>query len=536
MKNNSTKCLYCCCLTDPWIDVVDRLKLEMNIEPTYFISLQNIIDPLMQKYDNCHFQDLMDAWNGLGFPDIEYSYSLDEELIKNIAFEELLAIKMMDRIDLKRNGFLFSDRQNYFYYLLKRWLVILDYYEINLIISPSIPHRVFDYVLYVAAKIANIEFLMFQMTPFGDSSFIINNIDSTTKQLKNFISSQQCEEMELREDMQGRINQVGQNYNDAVPDYMINQKKMLADDSLAKKLPYYAKKIIKNPLKLLKLFEENRYRYTGRDTMPYGKKEKLYEVLFNKYKNRSYLKRLSKEYNRLIDTNTTLDKYVLVALQYQPEETSIPTGGAYANQELCIEVLNDFLDDDITILIKEHKTQFHPDYEGALGRSINFYNNILSISDRIRFVSVEENPFKLIDKALATVTISGTIGWESVIRGTPAIIFGRAWYEDMVGVFKVKTKEDLGKSWKKIVKCKNSISKDSILDFHKKIQPFLIEAAHDMPFVEKSTSNTSESAKNIYNGIEKYIKNNPIKNEFYDLSEQKRGENVNQESPNNIKE
>ena len=55
-------------------------------------------------------------------------------------------------------------------------------------------------------------------------------------------------------------------------------------------------------------------------------------------------------------------------------------------------------------------------------------------------VSADTDSFTLIDGAITAVTISGTIGWESIIRGTQAIIFGRAWYEGMPYVFEVKIK------------------------------------------------------------------------------------------------
>jgi capsule polysaccharide modification protein KpsS len=114
---------------------------------------------------------------------------------------------------------------------------------------------------------------------------------------------------------------------------------------------------------------------------------------------------------------------------------------------------------------------------------------------------VDENPFYLIDNAVATVTVSGTIGWESVIRGTPTIIFGRAWYEDMIGVFKIKSKRDLQDNWSTILDLKNNIMMDDILDYHKKLQNYLISAPHYKAFVGKVARSDIENTNNIYNGI-----------------------------------
>ena len=51
---------------------------------------------------------------GKGFPNLDYKYPLDEKILKSISFEKNIAIKMMDRIDLNRYSFNFSDRQSFF--------------------------------------------------------------------------------------------------------------------------------------------------------------------------------------------------------------------------------------------------------------------------------------------------------------------------------------------------------------------------------------------------------------------------------------
>lgn len=498
LRNKNT--LYNCCIAEPWLNVIDRLNDELNLNPKYFIGWDDESIKIKDKYNDCFFQVIEDAWDGKGFPKLDYSYSLDEELLKSVAFEQNIAIKMMDRLDLDRYSFNFSNRTSFFYFLLKKWLVILEKYEIELIISPSIPHRVFDYILYIAAKLKNVEFLMFQMTPFGDSSFIIDDVNQTPNYLKKAISSV-VDNKFIREDIKGRIEQVTGDYSNATPDYMKKQSQMLKRSSNISNVINKVKILLSNPTML---FEESKTYHVSKNSMPYEKKELKYKFLLKKYKNKVYLNKLKESYETIV-TSKYSKKYVFVALHYQPEETSTPTGGIYTEQELIINLLDSFLDKDIDIVIKEHKTQFHPNYEGATGRSINFYQNILNISTRVKFVSVDTNPFDLIDNAIAVATISGTIGWESVIRGIPSLVFGRAWYEDMIGVYKIKSINDLKNNWNSIIEDKNNISKDIIYDYHKKLQEFFIDAPHYKAFIGKSDRSDEENIDNIFNGIKNHL-------------------------------
>lgn len=497
---SSHNVLYSCCIANPWLDIVEKLEVELGLIPSYFIGWDDGSVKIQNKYKECFFQVIEDAWNGKGFPDLDYQYPIDEKLLKSISFEENIAIKMMDRLDLDRYSFNFSDRQSFFFYLLIKWLVILDKYEIDLIISPSIPHRVFDYVLYIAAKLKNIEVIMFQMTPFGDSSFIIDNIDQTPKYLKQTIKNE-IDSKVLKEDIRIRIDQITGEYSGAIPDYMKKQSQILKKDKFVGKLARKIKILVSKPNII---FEENKTYHVSKNSMPYEDKELKYKFILKKYKNKIFLKKLQKSYNSII-TDSYKKKYIFVALHYQPEETSTPTGGIFTAQELIINLLDSFLDKDIDIVIKEHKTQFHPNYEGATGRSLSFYKNVLKISNRVKFVNVDANPFELIDNALAVATISGTIGWESVIRGTPTLIFGRAWYEDMVGVYKIKSIEDLRKNWISIQEDKNNIKKEDIYNYHSKLQQFFIDAPHYKAFENKSDRMHKENIYNIFNGIKNHL-------------------------------
>ncbi len=504
MREKKYNALYSCCISEPWLDVVKKLDDELNITPSYFIGWEaDNSHKIRDSYSECFYQTVEDAWIGLGFPDIEYRFHFDENLLKSISFEKLIALNMMDRLDLNRGSFSFDNREIFFNRLFKYWFTIIEKYNIELIISPSVPHRVFDYILYIVAKVKNIEFIMFQMTPFGTNSFIINDIDATPKYIKSYLNENRETNLVLRDDIAKKIATIKQNYEEAKPDYMVEQQKEISNHSFIEDNILRVKNLYNNPLSQ---FQKNSsYYIMKKDDLPYQKSYLNYERKINIYSNRRYLRRLKREYDKITIQPNYNQKYVFVALHYQPEETSIPTGGSFGNQTLIIELLNTFLDKSYNIYIKEHSTQFHPKYEGAMGRNIHFYNEILSISDRIGFIDVEADPFSLIDNSVATATISGTIGWESAIRGTPTLIFGRAWYEDMLGVFKIKSLKDLTDNWSEILKLKNSIPIKEIENYHNSLQNFFIDAVHYKSFQNENNQSNEENSINIYRGIQKHL-------------------------------
>lgn len=497
--------LYSCCLAEPWLEVAKKLDQELNIKPVYYIGWRNDTSrDITDLYPECFFQLVEDAWIGCGFPeDIDYRFSFDEDFMKSISYEKFLAIKMMDRLDLGRNSFSFANREIFFNRLLKYWMNIVETYNITMVISPSIPHRIFDYILYTVAKLKNIKFVIFQITPFSDSSFIIDQVEQTPTYLKEYIQTHQAEGITLRQDIQEKLLTLQKDYKAAVPSYMITQQKNADKLTFVNNMSNRIKNFIKNPLTQ---FEKDKSYYIMRpDDLPYQKVYYTYERKLLKQKNTHFIQTLQAQYASLAITPDYTKKYLFVALHYQPEANSVPTGGSFGDQTLIIELLHQFLDEDYHIYIKEHKTQIYPNHEGAMGRNKNYYQHLLSISDRVHLIKLDSDPFELIDNAVATVTISGTVGWEGINRGTPALVFGRAWYEDMPGAFKIKSLEDLRSNWETILKMKNNISPESIENYHKKLQHFLINAPLTKFLQGRVNRPNEENAHNIVEGIKKHF-------------------------------
>ncbi len=488
--------IYLCAIAQPWIKTIKRLNTEFDLNPSYVVHWQNDEKEFVDaNLKNCHLQKIDDAWKGLGFPADIDRYIFDEQELSQISYYELVGLKMMDRLDPDGESFPFNNRLYFFRDLLGYWFNVVDSRNIELVISPSIPHRVFDYALYIVCKIKNIKFVMFQLTPFGSNSVLTDDIDSMP-----MLKSEATQNAEPSQTVQQRIAKVHNDYDKAIPSYMLshaeNDKKNYAKLSLA-----YSKKLTRS----YKLLTSSPNTYWVEDGFAPSETQYSWVKFYSMQLKRKHLvEDFKKQYQKMI-TQALPDKYVLVALHYQPEETSCPTGGAYSDQILMIQLLNQQLPKDITILVKEHKSQFYAHQESASGRTPLFYRRIREISERVKFVSETHDPFELIDSAQLVVTISGTIGWESAIRGIPVLTFGRAWYEGMPRVFKIKTKAELASALSHVKEQRNKDLTPEIMQFHAALEKKFITAKHYKSYLPNSDVTMDESVDNLVYGLERFL-------------------------------
>jgi hypothetical protein len=156
-------------------------------------------------------------------------------------------------------------------------------------------------------------------------------------------------------------------------------------------------------------------------------------------------KKLLAHYNSLARPVNLSVPYVFVALQCEPERSTCPAGDVFGNQYLMIDMLSKLVPEDWKIYVKEHVAQFKVYLAAERAKSVEFYNMIASMP-KVELVPLTYTSFDLIDRAKASATVSGTVGWESVVRGKPALLFGHCWYNDCKGVFVTHTIEDCKKA------------------------------------------------------------------------------------------
>ena len=487
--------LYLCCTATPWATVAHELSNKWKIEAKYFVHWNHEGNELKSLEDRgCFLHTVEDLWKGNGFPKEIAVQPISPETRSAFSRYELIAMTMMDRLDPDARSFSRMRREAFYLDLVGAWLYVINSYNINLIISPTVPHRVFDYCLYVAAKITGVEIVMLQMTPFDSNTFIISDIERLPEP-KN-INRTSNEKPELLPVIERKITAVRKSYKDAIPDYMVQH------DTATRA---FLKRALLVPLQNLKKYRTPPNTYWVES----GKRPQESHISWAKFyalhlKRLLMVLRLRAQYKTLSNEISGKKDYVFVALHYQPEETTCPTGGIYSNQIEIIRALVSSLPEETEIIVKEHKTQFNFHVEAASGRDANYYKNILELSKKITLAPVDSDPFSLIDNAKFVVTVSGTVGWEAVQRGKPCLVFGRAWYENMPGVAKIESSKNLKDSINSIETIQNEITKDQLRHFHLELQHKLIMANHYKAFSRKGVdSNTS--AQNLEKAIVRHL-------------------------------
>lgn len=120
--------------------------------------------------------------------------------------------------------------------------------------------------------------------------------------------------------------------------------------------------------------------------------------------------------------------FIYVPLQLQPEMTTSSLGDAFRDQALAIEWLAGLVPEGVRILVKENPKQHSAHMRGPM-----FFHRLKRIPS-VTFLPSWANSAALTDHAVFVATITGTVGWEAVRSGKPALVFGRAWYRRLPGV------------------------------------------------------------------------------------------------------
>lgn len=438
--------IYINCWVDPWVKVAHRLEKEYGYKPVWWIGyseMDNSHKIIPSEFPNIIYQDNLAAWQGQFPTEIEEksaNYYLDIDFLRKYANYELQAIKMMDRVDPDRHSFNFMERQRHFRNMLKKWMAAIDLLNIEMVVSTEIPHRLYDFVLFWICKDKGIPYIMMNHTPFSGRYLMFANDYYTLRQ--SFISDWHKYEQEtnvlelLPTDIKEYLEKVKQNYQVGAPKWMLDKNNVVKYSSTIHKILIQIKKIFLGQSNLLHLFgripkeDLGDFSFAKNRNMKY--EESYYTVLqryIQTHKREKYLKELLKYYEMHTSLPDYKDSYVCLFLHYQPEATTSPAGDIFVDQRLCVEVLLKNLPPSYKIYVKEHRHQFLANRPGQTSRMKDLYDDLLK-NDRVKLISTTIDSFELMQNAKAVATITGTVGWEAMVRKKPVIVFGLIWYEN----------------------------------------------------------------------------------------------------------
>lgn len=294
------------------------------------------------------------------------------------------------------------------------------------------PHDIRQWTMAKTAEFLNIPVIMFQRSPLPWRTWLVKGIDKLEiLHLKNLerINISDKKEKEL---LARYISINNSSYKSALPSY--EQKKIIARGGKFWSWKKEVKDVLEHPSLLSKLYFKRK--------------------LFNSY-------------NKLA-RHIPLENVhaITLFLHFQPERSSLPEGGLYAQQWLIVRNIAMLLPPDWILLVKEHPSTFMGRYRRDY-RSPQFYSDIASLPN-VRLVSIEEDTFYLIDRSIAIATITGMVGIQALIRGKPVLVFGTASYRGAMGAFTIENLKDLRNALREIQTFENN-------EISLKTREFLVE-------------------------------------------------------------
>ena len=483
---------YIGCSGKSWLYAAQLLKQEANWEPLYWVGSKSDEADIRKISPRVVFHELISAVRGINplrEPEIQ-SGTIDEPLLLDLSQDQNILTKMMDRMD-PGDAFDYGERVAFYHSLLRYWLGVIAKFRPQLIVFPESPHMVFDYVLYALCKKLLVPTAMFEsvlavgwimpMDSVEDGCTVIR--DEYLKRL----TSVTADSAGLSQFVLDYVSRLRGAQNDAVPTHVknaIEEQTRPADGStlegtiqklgLFYKYPHYLKQAVFGVRHAV-----DRFRHYLLDPAPpnYLKQKgkgvqtsKMTGLQWRNYKRAAnrFKRQLKQEYENLAGDVGFDRNYIFVALQYQPEKTSSPDGGVFVYQELMIQMLSSCVPNDWYVYVKENPGQFGK-WHGERSREKNYYRSLIDVS-KIRLVPMGIPTYDMIDGCMAVATVRGTAGWEGILRGKPALLFGKPWYQGCEGTFEVRSLDKLKTALR-------IIERGYLLD-QKKVSMFL-QAAED---------------------------------------------------------
>lgn len=323
-------------------------------------------------------------------------------------------IDMYSRVNMHNssnyNEFNFHQFLDHFNLMINYYYTLFTDNEIDLLIQNNSPHAGYDYIPHILAFEMGIETLYLAQTTFPNRFFHY-------WKFKDFGSFETTEKLfdlqdhfEIENKFEKDLPYMRVNRRDGFKFSNIRSLSSL-NNELTKYVPGFqmAKELLKPDYR-----RQAYYRYD--------------------------LKREYEENRKNLTSDVDLNQnFVYFALHLQPEKTTSSYGGKYSDQALALEDLSSILPKGWKIYVKENPKQSY------FMRNPEFFRRLERISN-LEFVSPTFNTYDLIKNSKICATIAGTVGWEAITGGKPALIFGwGVWYKTLPGVYNFSPDLDLEK-------------------------------------------------------------------------------------------
>jgi len=449
------------------------------------------------SYPRAIFQKGSDIFNGnmINEPSSDNIPPCNPDLLKKLSECEVEVLGMMDRMDYFCTST--GKRKRIFHQMVSYWDYILNENNIDLVVFPVIPHQIYDFVVYCLAKVRNIDTMYFQYTAISSRMLIVEDILYGNRNLKLHHSNNEEMIESASHDVRKVFFDAREKDKDNVPLVIqLNRSDKISINKLA--LVIKERRVIKSINGLIKRFvlfpEVISFKYLS--FFKYNTKRIAW--YFHQIK-------LRFEYNSLVDKISFSEKYIYVAMHFQPEASTIPMGGVYSDQLLMIETLSHSLPDGWLLYVKEVENQLHSKAgKSYQGRWLGYYKSISKINN-VKIISTNISTFDLLKSCQAIATVSGTVGWEAVLRDKPALIFGYPWYMHSPWICRVSSVDSCRKFINKIRSGDFNAHKKETVNYLIALDKYSVSCQTNPRIIKTLPLSNQENCQSIAREISEYI-------------------------------
>ncbi len=392
--------------------------------------------------------------------------------LKNAALE----LKEIEKNIIKRNNeskykLKEKDLENLKGRITSLWEYLINRYNINCILFEDIPHQISDWILYdiaIRKKIICVGLVpilgskgLFSWTRYNRPGIIARNCINGLKNNHIFKNERVLEYIKNLETITHKES-VNRFLHDQNLDFIFkdnskvyNSKKVILKKELKKSVTIYAKRFkdyfrkfkYKNhyPTDIWLVNFDKNYKTNYEQYLDEIEKSNL-----KKRKNFNIYKKLSISFNE-----KRFQKFVIVCLQFQPEVSTTPLAYPFDDIYFFIKNLRKNLSKQITILIKEHPSQFCEEYTRypEFWRDKNLYNNINNLHNTY-FLDMDTDLFFASKNSLCIFNFGGNIGCEMILREQHIANIGNSWYYPAISNHVITNEKELESYAKNIYKKK----------------------------------------------------------------------------------
>jgi len=443
-----------------WLSVMQKLSAEGFFSPRYWVTYPQNHDAVAKTFPKAVLHTRVDANRAVPPRACAHLQGPNRHgtPFQHLSHELNTLVDQIDRVDIGESMSL-GEKRRLACRMVNYWLNVIAEYDIDIGAFGQPPHAMGMYALYVALVASGRKIRIYRYTGLTSLHFVADRIDSYPPDFDAWVEDAVAAGgtwATLSAQSQEAIARMRDAATQIVPWYSThkNNREAKYDKLKAQIAEQVAAGNIRPRLNLqegpflqpakVNTFSQDGDRVLDRNFKVPGRRfedipitageNKLYNIW-------SYGQKLEleAEYSAVV-TNELPERFVYFPMHYQPERTTNPDGGFFSDHFSCILRLDGLLPSDVKIVLKEHPSQYSYTGMGDRSRWPGYYRDFLE-TGRCVFVPWDMTSHTLIQRAVATATISGMAGWEALLQGKPVFVFGAAWYARAAGVLDVSDDE-----------------------------------------------------------------------------------------------